>query len=120
MRMMRHVVLINWKANASKSEVDQWVELCNQIPDECSMVYNWFSSYSVPGPETAKPSSHDFCVQLDLRSMKEWDAYIKHPFPGTVYSEGMKVIDLDRTASTNIAVETEPTRQKSRVVERCF
>jgi len=117
MQLIRHIVLINWKDGVGKREIEDWVALCNRIPDECPMVYNWVSSYSVDGPPEAKPSSHAFCVHLDLRSPEEWAQYISHPFPGRVYSEALKIIDLDRTASTNVLVNAEPTRSRSQVLQ---
>lgn len=116
MQMIRHIVLINWKDGASSQDIENWVNLCNQIPDECPMVYNWLSSYSVPSPPGGNPSSHAFCVQVDLRSREEWDQYARHPFSGMVVSEGMKIIDMDRVASANILVEADPTKKKSRIL----
>jgi hypothetical protein len=118
MKMIRHVVLINWKQGVALKDIQDWVALCNRIPDECPMVYNWFSSYSIPGPDPAKPSTHEFCLHFDLRSRVEWNQYLQHAWPNRVYSEGEGIIDLDRTASTNMLVDTEPTRTTSRVLDR--
>ncbi len=113
MKMIRHIVLINWKPGTKEQDIQEWVALCNRIPDECPMIYNWVSSFSVEGPPNANPSTHPFCVHMDLRSKEEWAQYLKHPYPGHVVAEGMKIIDLDRTASVNVLVETEPTRNRS-------
>ncbi len=110
MEMIRHIVLINWKNDASPQQIDDWIRLCNRIPDECPMVYNWCSGPSVPGPDPNRPCSHEFCILFDLRSSEEWVQYLKHPYPESVYSEGIEIIDLERTASTNMVVETEPRR----------
>jgi Stress responsive A/B Barrel Domain len=113
MQMIRHLVLISFKPGVKDHVIQEWVALCNRIPDECPMVYNWVSSFSVEGPPDANPSTHAFCVHLDLRSKEEWAQYIKHPFPGRVYSEALKIIDLERTASVNVLVETEATHNRS-------
>jgi hypothetical protein len=118
MKMIRHVVLINWKEGIPASELENWISLCNRIPDECPMVYNWFSSYGIPGPDPTRPSTHDFCLHFDLRSRDDWEEYLRHEFPNTVYSEGEKIIDLARTASTNMIVEAEPNRSTSRTLSR--
>jgi hypothetical protein len=113
MQMIRHIVLINWKPGVSDGEIQRWVALCNRIPDECPMVFNWVSSFSVDGPPNANPSTHAFCVQLDLRSKEEWAQYLKHPYPGHVYSEALKIIELSQTSSMNIIVDAEPIRTLS-------
>ena len=118
MKMIRHVVLINWKQGVESKEIQDWVAMCNRIPDECPMVYNWFSSYSIPGPDPAKPSTHEFCLHFDLRSRSEWSQYLQHPCPNRVYAEGERIIDLDRTASTNMLVDAEPVRIASRILDR--
>ncbi len=113
MQMIRHLVLINFKPGVKDEDIQQWVALCNRIPDECPMIYNWVSSFSVEGPPDANPSTHAFCVHMDLQSKDDWAKYIKHPYPGHVYAEALKIIDLERTASVNVLVETEPTRNRS-------
>ena len=118
MRMIRHIVLINWKQDARPEQIDDWILQCNRIPDECSMVYNWYSSQAIAGPDPDQPknfSTHQFCVMFDLRSGEEWDQYLSHPYPKSVYDEGMKIILLARTASTNMLVEGEPLRIKSQI-----
>lgn len=119
MRMIRHIVLINWKQDARPEQIDDWILQCNRIPDECPMVYNWYSSRAIDGPDPNKPqnfSTHKFCVMFDLRSGEEWDQYLSHPCPKSVYDEGMKIILLERTASTNMLVEGEPLRVKSQIL----
>ncbi|MFN2530895.1 MAG: Dabb family protein [Pyrinomonadaceae bacterium] len=105
---IRHIVLINWKSEVSQDLIGDWIKTCNRIPDECPMVHNWSSGLCISGPDPDKPSSHQFAIVFDLNSNDEWMQYLKHPYPGLVYDTGMKVIDLDRTASTNMLLETKP------------
>ncbi len=102
MSLIRHIVMINWKKEAPREEVDSWINFCERIPEECPMVLNWLSGPCVAGPDPDKPSTHDFGIMFDLPSDEEWEQYLKHPYPELVYCEGMKVIDLDRTASNNM------------------
>lgn len=104
---IRHIVLINWKSDVSQDQIDGWIKLCDRIPDECPMVHNWSSGLCVDAPDPDKPSSHQFAIMFDLGSDEEWAQYLKHPYPEMVYDAGMKVIDLDRTASTNMVVEAK-------------
>ena len=116
MQMIRHIVLINWKKDASPEQIDNLIRLCHRIPDECSMVYNWCSSRAIPNREPEKPSTHEFCIMFDLRSAADWDQYFQHPYPKLVLEEGIKIVDTDRTASTNMLVEAEPLRVKSQLL----
>jgi hypothetical protein len=118
MRLIRHVVLINWQEGASTADIENWIELCNRIPDECPMVCNWCSSYSISLAEPANVSSHAFCIQFDFISKEEWIQYLKHTFPSRVYSEGMKVIDMARTASANMLVEAKAEHTVSSIRDR--
>lgn len=118
MPMIQHVVLVKWKEGVSKKDIEKWVELCNRIPDECPMVYNWSSGYSIAGPDPTKPSSHAFGLHFDLRSGEEWGEYLTHPYPSMVYNEALKVIDLEHTASVNILVDAEAGRKSSRILDR--
>jgi len=118
MRLIRHVVLINWQKNASTGDIESWINLCNRIPEECPMVYNWSSSHSISLAEPANVSSHAFCIQFDFISKEEWIQYLKHPFPSQVYSEGMKVIDLTKTASANMLVDSNAERTVSAIRDR--
>jgi hypothetical protein len=111
--MIRHIVLINWKKDVSTEAIGNWIRLCNRIPDECPMVHNWCSSHAVDGPDPNRPSTHEFGILFDLPSREEWVEYLKHPYPNSVYAEGTRIIDLERTASTNILVETEPRRART-------
>jgi hypothetical protein len=104
---IRHIVLINWKKDVSQDEIDAWIEFCDRIPEECPMVRNWSSGPCVTGPDPDKPSSHQFAIMFDLGSDEEWIRYLKHPYPELVYVGGMKVIDLDRTASTNMVLSAK-------------
>lgn len=118
MRMIRHVVLINWQEGADPAEIETWIDFCNRIPDECPMVYNWFSSYGISLADPENSSTHDYCLHFDLRSREEWIEYLNHPFPEQVYSTGLKVIDLARTASANMLVNAEPVKSFSAIRER--
>ena len=102
MSSIRHIVLINWKKDASPQQIEEWIRYCDRIPNECPMVSNWTSGTCVLAPVPDKPSTHDFGIMFDLGSNEDWIAYLSHPYPESVYSEGLKVIDLDRTASANM------------------
>jgi hypothetical protein len=102
MPAVRHIVLITWKTDTPKPRIDEWIRICNRIPEECPMVRNWFSGPCIPGPDIDKPSTHDFGIMFDLGSDEEWERYLRHPYPDLVYNTGLDVIDLDRTASTNM------------------
>ena len=115
MRVIRHIVLINWLESASRENIDAWIDLCQRIPQECPMVCNWASSNGVSLAEPANVSTHAFCISFDLRSTEEWADYLKHPFPSRVYSEGTKVIDLNRTASANMLVDCSTDRAVSMI-----
>lgn len=104
MPQIRHIVMINWKKEASREQVDTWIKFCDRIPGECPMVENWLSGPCITGPDPDKPSTHDFGIMFDLPSDEEWEKYLRHPFPESVYAEGLQVIDLDRTASTNMVL----------------
>lgn len=99
---IRHIVMITWKNSALRSEIEDWISFCNRIPQECSMVRNWLSGPCITGPDPDKPSTHDFGILFDLPSDEEWEKYLRHPFPELVYNQGLSVIDLERTASTNM------------------
>jgi hypothetical protein len=101
---IRHIVLINWKQDAQKQEIDDWIKFCDRIPQECEMVSNWSSGPCITGPDPNKPSSHEFAIMFDLPSNEEWARYLQHPYPEKVYVGGEKIIDLDRTASTNMVL----------------
>lgn len=116
MQMIRHIVLINWKPEATRQQIDEWVQRVNRIPDECPQVYNWYSSHAVAGPDPDMPPTHYFCITLDFRSQDEFTEYFHHSYPSTVKAEGLEIIDLERTASTNMLVEAEPRRVKSRIL----
>lgn len=102
---IRHIVLINWKKEASSQQIDNWIEYCRRIPNECPMVSNWLSGPCVIAPVPDKPSTHEFGISFDLGSNEEWIAYLNHPYPESVYAEGLKVIDLERTASVNMPLD---------------
>jgi len=114
MAPIRHIVLINWKQDVSPTQIDDWVRLCNRIPEECPMVYNWSSGPCVAGPDPDRPSTHEFGIMFDLGSDEDWKQYLKHPYPETVYAEGMKIIDLERTASANMLVEANPVASRAK------
>lgn len=116
MPLIRHIVLINWKKDVSPDQIDDWIRLCNRIPEKCPTVYNWCSSRAIAASDPNRPSSHEFCIMFDLRSKEEWDKYLAESYPELVYTEGAKIIDLERTASTNMLVETEPLRVKSQIL----
>ncbi len=102
---IRHIVLINWKQEASAQQIDDWIKYCERIPLECPMVSSWASGPCILAPVPDKPSTHDFGITFDLDSNEEWIAYLGHPYPESVYAEGLKVIDLERTASANMHLE---------------
>ncbi len=104
---IRHIVLINWKKDVSSEQIDKWIRFCDRIPEECSMVRNWQSGPCIAAPDPDKPSSHDFGIMFDLCSQEEWQQYLKHPYPESVYATGVEVIDLERTASTNMSLQEE-------------
>jgi hypothetical protein len=113
MQMIRHIVLINWKPGATDQRIDEWVEQVNRIPNECSMVYNWCSSHAAVGPDVDNPSTHSFCIVFDIRSPDEFGEYLKHPYPDAVKTDGLDIIDLERTASTNMWIQGEPRKVAS-------
>ena len=105
MPAIRHIVMINWKKDADPEQIKDWIKFCDQIPAECPMVLNWVSGPCITGPDPEKPSTHDFGIMFDLPSDDLWEKYLKHPYPESVYEQGIKVIDLDRTASTNMRLD---------------
>src|SRR5690606_23738290 len=107
MQLIRHIVLINWKPDATQEQIQAWVDLANRIPDECPMVYNFCSSYCAVDPRLDNPSSHAFCILFDLRSPDEFAEYLSLPFPDEVKTRGLAIIDMERTASTNMWVQGE-------------
>lgn len=106
---IRHIVLINWRKDASSQQINDWISYCERIPQKCSMVHNWSSGQCVTAPVPDKPSTHEFGITFDLRSEEEWVEYLNHPYPESVYAEGLRVIDLERTASANLTLEAEPS-----------
>jgi len=104
---IRHIVLINWKSDVQQDEIDSWIKICNRIPKECSMVHSWYSGLCIDGPDRDKPSTHKFAIVFDLSSTDDWMRYLQHPYPALVYDAGMKVIDLERTASINMLLEAK-------------
>lgn len=115
MHMIRHIVLINWKPETTQEQINEWVQRVNRIPDECPQVYNWCSSHAVAGPDPNNPPTHAFCISFDLRSQGEFAEYLKHPYPNAVKADGLAIIDLERTASTNMLVEAEPVRARRKM-----
>ena len=116
MQMIRHMVLINWKSAATQGQIDEWVQKVNRIPDECPMIYNWCSSHAIPEADLDNPSTHAFCITFDIRSPEEFAEYQRQPYPRAAKEDGMAIIDMERTASTNMWVEAEPLRVKSRIL----
>lgn len=115
MQMIRHIVLVNWKKNASQEQIDAWIKACSRIPDECPMVYRCTSPVVVEPDPVERPSTHDYCILFDFRSREEWAQYRQHPYPESVRVRGTEVIDLERAAAISILVEAEPSRAMSRV-----
>ena len=107
MSAVRHIVLITWKQNVAQPRIDEWIRMCDRIPEECPMVQNWLSGPCITGPDVDKPSTHDFGIVFDLGSDDEWEKYLRHPYPELIYDKALEVIDLDRTASTNMRLPAQ-------------
>jgi stress responsive alpha/beta barrel protein len=99
---VRHIVMITWKKDVSQDQINEWIKMCDRIPQECAMVRNWLSGPCITGPDVDKPSTHDFGIMFDLGSDEEWESYLRHPYPESIYQAALHVIDLERTASTNM------------------
>lgn len=113
MRMIRHLVMLNWKKDAGPEEVRRFVESLNRLPDECGLIYNWCSSPTHTGPGHSRPSTHDFCFSLDFASQADQAAYSVHPYNVQLHEEAAPLVDAESVAAIDIHVEAEPLRTKS-------
>ena len=111
--MIRHSV--KWKKHVSQREVERCIERINNLPDECSLIYNWYSSRAVAGPEPNNQRAHDFCFTFDFRSIDEQAQYSRFPYTMLIHEETLPLVDMERTVSANMLVEVEPGRVKSQI-----
>jgi hypothetical protein len=113
MRMIRHLVLLNWRREADPKQVRLFIERLNRLPDECELIYNWCSSQTHTGAGHSRPSTHDFCFSFDFISPEEQTVYSKHPYTVQLHEEAGALVDLEGVASIDMIVEAEPVRKKS-------
>jgi hypothetical protein len=111
--MIRHLVLLNWRKEADPGQVRLFIERLYRLPDECELIYNWYSSHTHTGPDHSRRSTHDFCFSFDFISPEEQAAYGTDPYTVQLHEEAAPVVDLKGVASIDMLVEAEPLRKKS-------
>ena len=113
MRMIRHLVLLNWSKEADPVRVRLFIERLNHLPDECELIYNWCSSQTHTGPGHSRPSTHDFCFSFDFISREDQAAYSSHPHTVELHEEAIPLVDMEGVAAIDMFVEAEALRRKS-------
>lgn len=113
MQLIRHIVFMRWRRDVTQQQINDWIETCNRMSEECPMLYNWYSGRAVAGPDSNSPVTHDFCASMDFRSLEEYAQFDEQPYHQSVYREAGKVVDIDSVANMNMLVEAEPLRAKS-------
>ncbi len=76
-KMLRHVVLFGWKANADSAAINNIVTAFKALPGKISLIkqFEWGTNNS---PENLNQGL-TYCFLLSFSSEKDRDAYLVHP-----------------------------------------
>jgi hypothetical protein len=104
---------MSWQKDVTQQQIAEWIQLCNRMPGQCPMLYNWSSGRTIAGPDTNNPVTHDFCASMDFRSQEDYAQFDEHPYHQLVYAEAIKIVAVERVANINMMVEAAPVRTES-------
>lgn len=72
--MIRHIVLINWKANTTQEQIDAVTASLNKLPDLIPQIKN----YHFGADKKIYPTNADYALVADFDSIEDFTSYSVH------------------------------------------